>query len=248
MKRRLFKLVVFLLLGAIVNVAVGWGCAYWSPFPRIGSNAPQTSSWANIAPLSAEARWLEERGWQLTRSEVPPTDRYLRRFYKSARFEIQQFSRSTFGLERIEYREWYAHLQRHDNQIGGIELPSRWPFLARTRAGWPLPALHGEQRAGLISSGRVLTWQYGTAVPCPTFGKPSASDAILPFRPLWPEFAINTIFYAAILWLPFAPFQLRRYVRVKRGHCIKCGYDLRGAEHGACPECGVELSPSDGAT
>ncbi len=60
----------------------------------------------------------------------------------------------------------------------------------------------------------------------------------VPLWPLWPGFAINTVFYAAILWLPFAPFQLRRYKRVKRGHCIKCGYDLRGAEHEVCPECG----------
>jgi len=28
MKRRLFKLALFLLLGAIVNVAVAWGCAW----------------------------------------------------------------------------------------------------------------------------------------------------------------------------------------------------------------------------
>ena len=32
MKRRLFKLVLFLLLGAVVNVAVAWGCArFFSP-------------------------------------------------------------------------------------------------------------------------------------------------------------------------------------------------------------------------
>ena len=29
MKRRLYKLVLFLLLGVIVNVAVTWGCANW---------------------------------------------------------------------------------------------------------------------------------------------------------------------------------------------------------------------------
>ena len=29
----MFKLVVFLLLGAIVNVAVAWGCAWWSEEP-----------------------------------------------------------------------------------------------------------------------------------------------------------------------------------------------------------------------
>ena len=55
---------------------------------------------------------------------------------------------------------------------------------------------------------------------------------------MWPGFAINTVFYAAILWLPFAPFQLRRYLRRKRGLCIKCGYDLRGDFAAGCPECG----------
>ncbi|MCH8316234.1 MAG: hypothetical protein IIA64_09700 [Planctomycetes bacterium] len=60
----------------------------------------------------------------------------------------------------------------------------------------------------------------------------------MPLRPASLGFAGNTFFYAAILWLPFAPFQLRRYVRVKRGHCIKCGYDLRGDFSAGCPECG----------
>ena len=68
----------------------------------------------------------------------------------------------------------------------------------------------------------------------------SSVELAVPTSPIWPGFAINTIFYATILWLPFAPFQLRRYVRVKRGLCINCGYDLRGAEHAVCPECGVE--------
>ena len=31
MKRIAVKLVVFLLLGAVVNVGVAWGCAKWSP-------------------------------------------------------------------------------------------------------------------------------------------------------------------------------------------------------------------------
>ena len=67
-------------------------------------------------------------------------------------------------------------------------------------------------------------------------------EGVLPLQPIWPGFAINTAFYALILWLPFAPFQLRRYMRIKRGLCIKCGYDLRGTEHEVCPECGEEGS------
>ncbi len=67
-------------------------------------------------------------------------------------------------------------------------------------------------------------------------------DDYLPLRLLWLGFAINTAFYAVLLlmlWL--SPFFVRRVIRRKRGRCIKCGYDLRGAAHEACPECGVEL-------
>ena len=60
-------------------------------------------------------------------------------------------------------------------------------------------------------------------------------------RPIWPGFAINTVFYAGILWMLFAgPFALRRRSRRRRGLCVKCGYDLRGSvDANACPECGT---------
>ena len=62
----------------------------------------------------------------------------------------------------------------------------------------------------------------------------------LPLLPIWPGFAVNTIFYAAILWpLICGPFVLRRLIRRKRGLCVACGYDLRHADHNACPECGL---------
>ena len=61
---------------------------------------------------------------------------------------------------------------------------------------------------------------------------------IIPFG-----FTINTIFYASLLWLLIpGPFALRRFIRHKRGLCLKCAYDLRGAEYEACPECGSPTS------
>ena len=62
-----------------------------------------------------------------------------------------------------------------------------------------------------------------------------------PLGLIWPGFAINTVFYAFVLWLLFAaPFALRRWRRIRRGLCPKCAYDLRGsADAAACPECGA---------
>ncbi len=63
---------------------------------------------------------------------------------------------------------------------------------------------------------------------------------VLPLRPIRPGFAVNTLFYAALLWLVIpGPFALRRLIRRRRGLCPACGYDLRHGEHEACPECGV---------
>ena len=62
----------------------------------------------------------------------------------------------------------------------------------------------------------------------------------IPFEPIWPGLAINTVFYAAILWGLLATcLALRRLWRIGSGLCPKCAYDLRGSKDAsACPECG----------
>ena len=69
---------------------------------------------------------------------------------------------------------------------------------------------------------------------------------LLPLRPTWPGFPVNTLFYAAILWLlAWSPFTLRRFLRVRRGLrlrrglCPKCAYPM--GESSVCTECGVAL-------
>jgi hypothetical protein len=57
---------------------------------------------------------------------------------------------------------------------------------------------------------------------------------------IWPGFAINTVFYAAILWLLFAaPGFVRRRIRIKRGRCPACGYPIGSSD--VCTECGAVL-------
>lgn len=64
----------------------------------------------------------------------------------------------------------------------------------------------------------------------------------IPWRPYWPGFIFNTIMYGVLIWaVYFARFQGFRLIRQWRGLCLKCAYDLKGAEHEVCPECGVEV-------
>ena len=73
-----------------------------------------------------------------------------------------------------------------------------------------------------------------------TEGIVAIGEVGLPFGPLLPGFAINTLFYAATLWLlSGGPFRLRRLIRVRRGLCPKCAYPM--GESAVCSECGKSL-------
>ena len=68
----------------------------------------------------------------------------------------------------------------------------------------------------------------------------------VPSHCIWSGFAINTVFYAAILWLVCAaPFALRRWRRIKRGLCPACAYPVGASD--TCTECGKPL-PGAGVT
>ena len=197
MRRSLTKLVVFLLLGAIVNVAVAWGCAAWSELRFTIYRDP---------PDYVSRVWRHDFGDEAYDGfDRHSFDRRRGVGVRWDRFWVFQRDRGE-GMWRSFYQMgWPDHAVEGWHEVMGLEeLATRW-------------ALDTGIWVGSGDSGRPL---------------------ILALRPSWPGFAVNTIFYAVILWLPFAPFQLRRYVRVKRGHCIKCGYDLRGSSGGGCPECG----------
>jgi len=63
------------------------------------------------------------------------------------------------------------------------------------------------------------------------------------YAPILPGFAVNTLFYAGVLWLLFAgPFALRRTLRKRRGHCAACAYPNGTNER--CTECGAAVIPA----
>jgi hypothetical protein len=81
---------------------------------------------------------------------------------------------------------------------------------------------------------RVPPWLFGEAGDDIRFGKSRFGNAIV-----WPGFALDTAFYAAIaLTLWSAPGAIRRRRRRASGHCPSCNYDLSGLPPDSrCPEC-----------
>ena len=93
-------------------------------------------------------------------------------------------------------------------------------------AGWPAPSCAGKEVA------RGWDVKHSQSIPI-NLGHARQ----LPYGPLWPGFAINTIFYAAIAWLLLAfPGAVRRHRRIKRGLCPECAYPV--GTNPRCTECG----------
>jgi len=97
------------------------------------------------------------------------------------------------------------------------------------RAGLPMRSLQGVRARGF-----GMVWRDGAFSP-PRWAK--TRFGFVPLRPIWPGFALNTLFYAAVLWLLIpGPFVLRRFIRVKRGRCPACAYPMGQSD--VCSECG----------
>ncbi len=193
MKRCLTKLVVFLLLGAIVNVAVAWGCAKWS-------NWLETIIW-----LETPVTMSSPAAWQL--DNVP----------KSWPDKPAYAATGGNGWKLLTDQVW--------------TLDDKVFMLSEMRFGVPAKSFAYYRLLAQSSSTYWSEYRYANQ----RFG----GNYPLPLHPIWPGFAIDTIFYAALTWILWSsPFAARRMIRRRRGHCIKCGYDLRGDFSAGCPECG----------
>ncbi len=225
MKRIAIKLVIFLLLGAVVNVGVAWGCALtinpgvtsWTSYSAVSP----TDSWSVVSRQSAGLSWYSSMRswtgphfWEL--SGKPPSS------YQSTPHPSEVLP--GWGVQHETPNQLAPGVMFIDNII----VDGR---------GWPAVTMWSQLR----NDGNK--WVAENGFMRRSMGPWSAVDGyprVLPLRPIFPCFITNTIFYAALLWLLFAaPFATRRLIRKRRGRCVRCGYDLTGTEHDVCPECGT---------
>jgi len=109
-------------------------------------------------------------------------------------------------------------------------------------------AVLGGVAIGLVAWRRW--WQLSLAYAGTMFGFPyifmvlSGSIWIILDRPGGGGFAVTLLLNALIVPLALGGAwgasrgRYRRAARMASGHCVKCGYDLRGNVSGKCPECG----------
>jgi hypothetical protein len=214
---------ILLLLGAVVNVAAAWGCAV-----AHGSVEQTWSPYHNPSIQHPIVIFITRRLGYTIVSGCERSGTLLDRYPESVR----------------HYRGdvWWVQdaLKSNTNNYG---IASGMPELVLT--AWRAARDNDEMQVpGMIHMG----------ILCKQERRRSQSDfpaipVILPMKPIWPGFVINTIFYAAILWLLFAaPLALRGRLRLKHGLCPACAYPI-GASF-ICTECGkpVKVSSIDPAS
>ena len=232
----IFKLLVFLLLGAIINVAVAWGCAIWSGTESASVVAPPRSTllWSCVSAGEVESLrgMMHKRGWTLRQQPYEMQRMYPNRLYA-------QRAR-TVGVDRIvvdEHREIdsvYSYDPFSSHTV--LFTFSGWPARSGVNEEWS--PLAGVERCPLLSAGIEIPFRQvlGSNLKC----------ASAPLAPIWPGFAINTIFYAAIVWMLFTlPGYIKRIRgtrRIKRGLCARCAYPVGPPGSDTCTECGAPVS------
>jgi hypothetical protein len=218
MKRRAVIILLFLLLGAIVNVAVAWACALWS---GLGKGIARVS-------LTVPAAWpayLQQCGWPAPYATWRVAD-----VGPGVTIIVTHGGDRDVTWDRSDLDAGKSNVTLYECCFG---VPMR-------ALEWRLYGAQGADAARLCRDAALAPGSR-TGYACPSFiptAEPSRHRC-LPTAPIWPGFAINTLLYGVILWLLFAATgMVRRRRRIERGLCPRCTYDLRGALADGCPECG----------
>lgn len=217
-----------LLIGAIVNVSVAWACSL-SADPNAPAKVQSSMQMESATILKSERSSFgcETTMFERTRVNMPA-----------------RISRSTAAMPvTVERKRWTVH-----------------------QSGWPMRALSGGRRVNDVSpndanqSGSANASPANASTPTESRGRFSVpvrptqaatndpwTFRMLPMKPMWGGFAVNTVAYSAVLWVVLAiPSALRRKRRIRRALCPVCAYPVGTSD--ICSECGASLPNQTAST
>ncbi len=219
MKRWGLRICVFLLLGAIVNVVVAW-VGFWATDGQGFQRMVFFDRWVETTGR-ARSLWARHAsdGWP----EAADRFRSWHGWFASG-WSMGLLVGGSYVIRRdatdVELRETFRG-------SGSFEVE-------QFDCGFPFGSMRLERWSG---SPHARWFKATTGDDGLSLGGQALPRRVLPVR-----FAINTLFYAGVLWLLFAaPFALRRRRRIKRGLCPACGYQIGTSE--VCTECGKPVTP-----
>ncbi len=217
MWRRVRTILVFPLMGAVVNVAVAWGCHLWS-------NARTSQLYPSGYDFTAE--WAN-RPADLWTSE--PTE-----------FDGEEYSGFGMSCYLLHAVSWLpGDTDKPYTSKGPANRTVYASFSKRFgEAGLPLRSfscLIWSSPSSCVSSGTVPV--FGRHMPIRPVWPGILVNTVLYAVILW----VSTIGAVAL-----HRFTFRHHIRRKRGLCPMCGYDLRGELDAGCSECGWVRASSEG--
>jgi hypothetical protein len=237
--RRFPALLVFLLLGAIMNALVAWRCSLaadfnvytssnWPPSVKLVRQERESTSSEHLPPSTTRMH-CSERERLLRLGWIPRGDFLPRKDRTDMDRRLTSKTLATTGLRtrkvwEDEFTSDVGHVREVSHQV--------W-------SGWPLVSLYGECNiVGLSGSQWKDRWLIRHRPPTDPISR------LIPYRPALPGFAVNSIFYASILWtVSYFFIAMWRMnvgrIRVRRGLCPACAYPIGKSD--VCTECGQEF-------
>ncbi|MCB9841963.1 MAG: hypothetical protein H6812_01765 [Phycisphaeraceae bacterium] len=221
------RVVLFLILGAIVNVGVAWGCAAWSH---------QDIDYVGLV------KWYPPH-WAYDSSAIEIIHEKKRTTGLGTSMWIGSWTKKTGGYRKptgeVIDETFWPHENYDEWGRGWMRFVVHgWPLISLRREVWqphddapnasrfPVPVVEvGLLRTGIAIPTSDVGWTHSRA---------------LPLTPIWIGFTLNTLLYAVVLYIPFVGLgAYKRHRRTRRGLCPACAYDLAGLT--ACPECGRKV-------
>jgi len=237
MKRRLLTILIFLLAGALVNVAVAWALVYYG-----------TPKWLGVNPLSEVDPPVASRAKPYMADSTAVVGRFgafgFREYdvvvYES--HECDVYGRDEWCVEIVKELDFlFEHGESPSLSNRALMRGLGGQAVILVEGGLPFRTLSGV----VVIQETNRTWweQEGHQIGVTRLTRRFHGIDLLrhvPHHPLWGGVMLNTIFYAVALWLLIlGPFALRRLIRLRRGLCPACAYPMGQAL--LCTECGREL-------